>query len=96
VVRSNGTKVSLVGSTHFDGNAQPDELFTSPIELLPGDGIITTCIYNSRDAAEDITWGAPKSKEMCMGTLFYYPKILPAAGCFDLQGEHLHVQGSLL
>lgn len=92
MVRSNGTKVSLIGSTHFDGNAQPNDLFSSPVELLPGDGIITTCIYNSSDAAEDIVWGAPKSKEMCVGTLFYYPEVRRAAGCMNLQGGQLHVQ----
>lgn len=87
MVRENGTKVMMVSSTHFDANAQPDDLFTTPIDLRPGDRVVTTCIYNTSDTAKDIVWGQRKSQEMCIGSLYYFPSIFPSGGCFNLQGK---------
>jgi hypothetical protein len=86
VIRANGTKVSMLRSTHADGRALPNALYASPLTLLPGDRLVTTCIYNTSGDTRDLVWGTARSNEMCLGTLYYYPA-KSAGGCMNLQGR---------
>jgi hypothetical protein len=85
VVRANGSKVPIIWSTHYDGNAQPNEPLLSPVHLLPGDRLVATCVYNTTGAKDNVVWGTHKDQEMCMGTLYFYPADISLV-CTNLQG----------
>uniref|UniRef100_A0A2C9KL73 Copper type II ascorbate-dependent monooxygenase C-terminal domain-containing protein n=1 Tax=Biomphalaria glabrata TaxID=6526 RepID=A0A2C9KL73_BIOGL len=50
------------------------EFFDPPIEVLPGDEIITTCVYNSASSKHYVYYGDGTSDEMCYGYLTMFPK----------------------
>ncbi|GFN79658.1 dopamine beta-hydroxylase [Plakobranchus ocellatus] len=45
------------------------------IDLLPGDEIKTTCVYNSESKKRPVSFGEATSNEMCYGFLFAYPSL---------------------
>ncbi|XP_065218029.1 dopamine beta-hydroxylase-like [Planococcus citri] len=58
-------------STHF----QEIRLLKRPVNILPGDALITTCRYKT-EQRENITLGGFSIKdEMCVNYVHYYPKI---------------------
>lgn len=86
VVRENGTKVSLVSSLHYDAMAQPNNPFISPIDLLPGDRIVTTCVYDTSGDKDAVVWGTRKQQdEMCYSSFYFYPAET-SISCTNLQG----------
>lgn len=85
MVRENGTRVSMISTTHFDAMNQPNDPLPTAIDLLPGDRIVTTCIYDTSTDTADVVWGPRKSQEMCLGTLYYYPAQVSSV-CMNLQG----------
>ena len=44
-----------------------------PYQMLPGDSFRTICNYNS---TKPVLWGPASDDEMCMATLYYYPRKL--------------------
>jgi hypothetical protein len=75
VVRANGTKVSMLRSIHADGRALPNALYASPLTLLPGDRLVTTCIYNtSRDKGPGVGHGQ-KQRDVPRYTLLLSRKV---------------------
>lgn len=87
-MRENGTKVSLVSSLHYDAMAQPNDPFISPIDLLPGDRIVTTCVYDTSGDKDAVVWGTRKQQdEMCYGSMYYYPAGTSIT-CVNLQGRY--------
>lgn len=85
----------MAWSTHFDANGQFNDLFSTPIDIFPGDRVITTCIYNTSGATLDVLWGPRKSQEMCVATLYYYPAEILSGACVNLQGpyQNAHILG---
>lgn len=54
----------------------------SPIEVLPGDEIRTTCVYTSRYKTETTLFGESTQEEMCFGFLTYHPvQNMPFSQC---------------
>ncbi|KAL5011657.1 hypothetical protein ScPMuIL_010208 [Solemya velum] len=48
--------------------------FEPPIEVLAGDEIRTTCVFQSKYNSETIYFGEGTADEMCYGFLTYYPR----------------------
>ena len=48
--------------------------YDTPIEVLPGDELKTTCHFSSITRATSTIWGDSTSEEMCFGFLYYYPE----------------------
>ncbi|KAK7475234.1 hypothetical protein BaRGS_00033538, partial [Batillaria attramentaria] len=48
--------------------------YITPIEVLPGDELKTTCHFNSMTRSKTTTFGDSTQQEMCFGFLTYYPE----------------------
>ncbi|XP_050414252.2 uncharacterized protein LOC126828504 [Patella vulgata] len=71
----NGTKIrNIINDMRYNYDNPIVYKFQEPLELLPGDTISTTCIYNSVHKIEATHFGDSTSDEMCFGFLTYYPK----------------------
>ncbi|KAL4718317.1 hypothetical protein ACJJTC_002375, partial [Scirpophaga incertulas] len=56
-------------STHF----QEIRILHRPVKVLPGDYLMTTCIFNTKDKAEATIGGHAITDEMCVNYMHYYP-----------------------
>ncbi|CAM9565748.1 unnamed protein product [Lampetra fluviatilis] len=59
----------------YDFNFQETRYLKKLVSVMPGDFIITECLYNSKDKATTTTGGLSTQEEMCLGFLHYYPKV---------------------
>ncbi|KAK7475231.1 hypothetical protein BaRGS_00033535 [Batillaria attramentaria] len=48
--------------------------YITPIEVLPGDELKSTCHFNSMTRSKTTTFGDSTQQEMCFGFLTYYPE----------------------
>ncbi|XP_045188429.2 dopamine beta-hydroxylase-like isoform X2 [Mercenaria mercenaria] len=70
----NGTKIrDLTDEDNYNYDHPIFHHFNPPVEVLPGDDIVTECTYAS-DKVKTIKFGAGTSDEMCYGFLTYYPR----------------------
>ncbi|XP_077997624.1 DBH-like monooxygenase protein 1 homolog [Glandiceps talaboti] len=61
---------------YYDFNYQEINKLTDEIVLKPGDGLITTCVYDS-SKRDKITYGGDGTQqEMCLAFLYVYPRVL--------------------
>jgi len=72
----NGTELPLIAEdNHYDFNYQQSKTLKEEIKVLPGDELLTECIYESEDMNRVVLGGLATNQEMCQTFLFYYPKI---------------------
>ncbi|XP_026869883.1 DBH-like monooxygenase protein 1 homolog [Electrophorus electricus] len=65
----------LASDNNFDFNFQEFQPVSPERLLLPGDSLITECIYNTK-ARQNMTWGGLSTRdEMCLSYLLYYPRV---------------------
>ncbi|XP_027032512.1 DBH-like monooxygenase protein 1 homolog isoform X1 [Tachysurus fulvidraco] len=65
----------LSSDDQFDFNFQEFQPLNPERQLLPGDSLITECIYNTKPR-KNMTWGGLSTRdEMCLSYLLYYPRI---------------------
>ncbi|XP_036418630.1 LOW QUALITY PROTEIN: DBH-like monooxygenase protein 1 homolog [Colossoma macropomum] len=65
----------LASDDQFDFNFQEFQPLSPERLILPGDSLITECIYNTKDR-RNMTWGGLSTRdEMCLSYLLYYPRI---------------------
>ncbi|KAK3506741.1 hypothetical protein QTP70_021776 [Hemibagrus guttatus] len=65
----------LSSDHQFDFNFQEFQPLNPERQLLPGDSLITECIYNTKGRT-NMTWGGLSTRdEMCLSYLLYYPRI---------------------
>ncbi|XP_046669183.1 dopamine beta-hydroxylase [Homalodisca vitripennis] len=57
-------------STHF----QEIRLLKRAVKVLPGDALITTCLYNTTGRPNITLGGFAITDEMCVNYIYYYPK----------------------
>ncbi|XP_060600292.1 dopamine beta-hydroxylase-like [Ruditapes philippinarum] len=70
----NGTKIrDLTDEKNYNYDHPKFHHFNPPVEIHPGDDIVTECTYKS-DKDKTIKFGAATSDEMCYGFLTYYPR----------------------
>ncbi|CAG5125662.1 unnamed protein product, partial [Candidula unifasciata] len=74
VFRSGTNIKELTNDQHYSYDSPVDHTHEPPFDLLPGDEIRTTCVYNSLSTDRYVYYGEGTSDEMCYGFLTYYPK----------------------
>mmetsp|Transcript_57812 Transcript_57812/g.172583 ORF Transcript_57812/g.172583 Transcript_57812/m.172583 type:complete len:765 (-) Transcript_57812:119-2413(-) len=57
----------------FDFNHHSSEESAIP-QLMPGDEIVMTCVYDTSSRTEDVAFGDGSQDEMCFATMLYYPE----------------------
>lgn len=60
---------------HYSQHFQEIRTLHHPITVLPGDSLITTCTYDTRDRINITLGGFAISQEMCVNYIHYYPKV---------------------
>jgi len=74
LVRANGTEMPLIDDDqHYDFNLQTYEAI-EPVQMYPGDQLITTCTYDGTGRAERTLGGEGTDAEMCLHYLMVWPK----------------------
>ncbi|XP_007233530.3 DBH-like monooxygenase protein 1 homolog [Astyanax mexicanus] len=59
----------------FDFNFQEFQPLSPERQILPGDSLITECVYNTK-GRNNMTWGGLSTRnEMCLSYLLYYPRV---------------------
>lgn len=72
-------------STHF----QEIRLLKRPVQVLPGDQLITSCTYKSMDRSEAVLGGYGIRDEMCVNYIHYYPASSLEVCKSSVDTEHL-------
>ncbi|KAI8812695.1 PHM/PNGase F domain-containing protein [Cladochytrium replicatum] len=85
---------SLVKVNYFDFNSQGTTRI-EPRTLVPGDRILTTCVWDSTREANDTRGGLGSNEEMCFGFIEYYPLQAVSMGwrlprLFDANGRPIN------
>ncbi|CAG5114877.1 unnamed protein product [Candidula unifasciata] len=58
-----------------------------PIEMFPGDSVVTTCGFSTLSRDDDTLWGDGTTDEMCFGFITYHPKqAVLRPSCVDIMG----------
>lgn len=69
----NGQLLRTARANYFEFDQQGIQLVAQhPYQILPGDSFRTTCFYRNDG---DLSFGPHTCDEMCMGYLFYYPRM---------------------
>ncbi|KAH9508905.1 DBH-like monooxygenase protein 1 [Bulinus truncatus] len=71
----NGSLVAnLTNDEYYSYDSPVVYVHFPPIQVLPGDEIVTTCVYNTMASKKWIYFGEGTTDEMCFGFLKFYPK----------------------
>ncbi|CAI7843886.1 unnamed protein product, partial [Closterium sp. NIES-54] len=69
-----GSKVATISrQDYYDFASQQTIPFTPEFELLPGDELRTSCVWDSSDRTNVTVGGPSTEEEMCIDYLIYYP-----------------------
>lgn len=61
-----------------------------PIKILPGDELMTTCVYDTMDRKKPTPFGVSTHEEMCLAFMIYYPKVREHTRTYTQTHAHLH------
>ncbi|XP_054267311.1 MOXD1 homolog 1-like [Macrosteles quadrilineatus] len=67
----------------YDFNYQQSRVLLEEKQILPGDEIITECVYNTESRNRPTVGGFSTKQEMCLSFLTYYPRS-PLASCLSM------------
>ncbi|BFZ04320.1 hypothetical protein BsWGS_07359 [Bradybaena similaris] len=87
-VLRNGVHIAYITFDKIYSYDSP-QVFTykQPLEIFPGDTIITQCGFTTMDQEEDTPWGDGTYDEMCFGFISYYPRQnLSQPMCLEILG----------
>jgi len=73
----------IVQDNHFDFNYQQSYTLEKEVKVLPGDELITECIYSTQDRKKPTLGGFAIYREMCLAFVMHYPRT-PLAACFSI------------
>ncbi|VEN34259.1 unnamed protein product [Callosobruchus maculatus] len=73
----------LAEDGRFDFNYQQSRRLSQDIPVLPGDGLITECTYNTEDRSAPTVGGYSTKEEMCLAFILHYPRT-ELAGCYSM------------
>ncbi|XP_005109973.1 tyramine beta-hydroxylase, partial [Aplysia californica] len=74
-VLRNGTSLTYLTNDPIYSYDSPERYIKdTPVEILPGDEIITNCYYRTTGKKKTIVYGDATSDEMCFGLLTFFPK----------------------
>nr|CAG4641544.1 EOG090X0318 [Eurycercus lamellatus] len=60
---------------HYSTHYQEIRLLAKPTHVLPGDALLTTCWYDTRDKTNVTLGGFSISDEMCVNYVHYFPRV---------------------
>ncbi|XP_077324317.1 dopamine beta-hydroxylase [Lithobates pipiens] len=70
-----GKEVEIVNiDKHFSPHFQEIRMLKKPVQVLPGDLLITSCSYNTEDRSRVTVGGFSITDEMCVNYIHYYPR----------------------
>ncbi|KAK3099911.1 hypothetical protein FSP39_011698 [Pinctada imbricata] len=79
----------IIDESNFDFKRASHVNFPQPVEVLPGDELRTTCVYDSSGRDSTTYYGLGTNSEMCFAFMKYFPKEnIPVPMCLafkDLQ-----------
>ncbi|XP_055862636.1 MOXD1 homolog 1-like [Biomphalaria glabrata] len=83
-VKRNNTSFYLSNDASYSYDSPNVFLYMNdPVQLLPGDELVTTCTFTTAKRTKSTFWGEATLDEMCYGFMIYYPKEnAPGAVCF--------------
>ncbi|KAG8329654.1 DBH-like monooxygenase protein 1 [Homalodisca vitripennis] len=67
----------------YDFKYQQSRVSVEEQQILPGDEIITECVYNTASRSAPTVGGYSTKQEMCLGFITYYPRS-PLASCLSM------------
>lgn len=73
----------IVQDNHFDFNYQQSHTLEKEVKVLPGDELVTECIYGTLDRTKPTLGGYAASQEMCLAFVVHYPRT-PLAACYSM------------
>lgn len=68
---------------HYDYNYQQSRTLSHEVNILPGDGLVTECIYSTKTRKKPTLGGYSTREEMCLAFILHYPKT-KLAGCYSM------------
>ncbi|XP_018419215.1 PREDICTED: dopamine beta-hydroxylase [Nanorana parkeri] len=75
VIARDGKEVGVVNvDKHFSPHFQEIRMLKKPVQVLPGDLLITSCSYNTEDRSRVTVGGFSITDEMCVNYIHYYPR----------------------
>ncbi|XP_012220915.1 MOXD1 homolog 1 [Linepithema humile] len=63
----------IVQDNHFDFNYQLSHVLQKEVNVLPGDELVTECVYGTLNRTKPTLGGWAASEEMCLAFVMYYP-----------------------
>ncbi|XP_017302524.1 tyramine beta-hydroxylase-like [Diaphorina citri] len=74
-IRNGRELAELNRDNHYSPHFQEIRLLKHPVTVLPGDALITTCVYNTQSRANITLGGFAITDEMCVNYIHYYPLV---------------------
>ncbi|KAJ4447565.1 hypothetical protein ANN_09572, partial [Periplaneta americana] len=80
----NGRELPRVAEDdHYDFNYQQARVLPKEVAVLPGDELVTECVYQTPNRTEPTFGGYSTKQEMCLAFVLYYPRT-PLAACYSM------------
>ncbi|XP_011301507.1 MOXD1 homolog 1 [Fopius arisanus] len=73
----------IAHENHFDFDYQQSHSLAEEVKILPGDELVTECVYDTHDRPNPTLGGYAASQEMCLSFVVYYPRT-ELAGCYSM------------
>ncbi|XP_070166863.1 MOXD1 homolog 1-like [Polyergus mexicanus] len=73
----------IVQDNHFDFNYQQSHTLEKEVKVLPGDELVTECVYGTLNRTKPTLGGYAATQEMCLAFVLHYPRT-PLAGCYSV------------
>lgn len=71
-----GEKIGEIGRINaYEFDNQQKYMLSEPVKVLPGDTLVTTCIYNSMSSNVSLVGGEETTDEMCLNFVEFYPAL---------------------
>lgn len=67
----------------YDFSYQQSRILPHEVAVLPGDELVTECVYQTPNRTEPTFGGYSTKQEMCLAFVLYYPRI-QLAGCYSM------------
>jgi hypothetical protein len=75
--------VNQLQDAQYDYKNQQSRILLEERNVLPGDSLVTECVYDTRGRPRPTLGGYSSKQEMCLAFVLHYPRI-PLAGCYSM------------
>lgn len=82
-VRKGKELPQIVSENNFDFDYQQSHTLEEEVKIMPGDELITECVYSTQDRETPTLGGYAATQEMCLAFVVYYPRT-ELAGCYSI------------